>query len=140
MSLSGDTRLQHTNHGENNANTPSPEIGNSPVPFFIKPVTRGIASKVYDLYLTENFKRHFSFLNGQLETSPNSGDYLCGKELTGADILLSFPLMGARKGNKIDAEASSKLMAYIRRLEENETHVESIKKVEEMTGEKYQLF
>ncbi|GAB7366892.1 hypothetical protein MBLNU230_g1253t2 [Neophaeotheca triangularis] len=115
------------------------QIAASPVPFFIKPVTRGIADKVYNLYLTDNFAAHFAFLNGQLETSPQGGEYLCGKELTAADIMLSFPLMASVKRGKIEEGANAKLRAYVKKLEEDETHVKSVKEVEEKTGEKYDV-
>lgn len=57
-------------------------IKDAPVPFFIKPITRGIAGRVDALFLTENFKTHFSFLESQLASSPDGGEYLCGAELT----------------------------------------------------------
>ena len=108
-------------------------IKNGPQPFFIRPVTRGIAGRVESMFLLENYKTHFSFLESQLASSPDDGKYLCGKEITAADILISFPLI-AGKG-KIDANAYPKLRAYIKMLEENEVYLKSIKKAEEASGE-----
>lgn len=107
------------------------EIRNAPVPFFIKPITRGIASRVDSMYLTQNLNTHFSFLEEQLKTSPNSGKYLCGSDLTAADILMSFPLEAASQG-KIDAKAYPKLMEYIDMISKNEVNVRSVKKAEEL--------
>lgn len=67
------------------------EIRTSPVPFFIKPITNAVAGKVESGFLATNFKTHYDFLEGQLKTSPDEGGFLCGKEITAADIMLSFP-------------------------------------------------
>lgn len=106
----------------------------SQIPFFLKPITRGIAGRIDSLYLNPNFKRHFGYLESQLASSPEGGEYLCGTELTAADILMSFPLI---MGKSKQAEIGSfpKLEAYTKRLEQNEVYLRSVKKVEEVTGE-----
>ncbi|KAK5018505.1 bifunctional glutathione transferase/peroxidase [Cryomyces antarcticus] len=112
-------------------------IRNSAVPFFIKPITRGIAGKVDDLFLKPNFKTHFEFLEEQIATSPGGGEYLCGKELTGADILMSFPLIAAQGRSGLTADHYPKLCSYIFRIQEEEGYKSSIRKIEEMTGEEF---
>ncbi|TVY49360.1 Glutathione S-transferase [Lachnellula occidentalis] len=67
-------------------------IKEAPLPFFIKPITRMITSKVDEVFLTPNFETHFEFLEGQLETSPHGGSYLCGKDIMEADFLMMFPV------------------------------------------------
>lgn len=62
------------------------------VPFLIRPITHAIAGKITSLFLAPNFKTHYTFLEDQLKTSPDGGEFLCGKDLTAADILMSFPL------------------------------------------------
>lgn len=109
-----------------------PDIRNSPVPFFIKPVTRGIADKVDSFYLLDNYATHFSFLESQLASSPDNGQYLCGAEVTAADIMMTFPLMAAK--SKLDAGKYPKLIAYIERLEKEPGYVGSVKKIEEVSG------
>ncbi|KAK5122641.1 hypothetical protein LTR85_003904 [Meristemomyces frigidus] len=113
------------------------QIKNAPVYFFLKPVTRGIAANVENLYLNDNFKTHFGFLESQLATSPDGGKYLCGKDLTAADILMSYPLI-ARK-SKIDAALYPKLTAYREMLENHEGYVASTKKIEEISGEPFKI-
>ncbi|KAM0713435.1 hypothetical protein Q7P37_010397 [Cladosporium fusiforme] len=110
-------------------------IRTSPVPFFIKPVTRGIADKVDSLYLLDNYATHFSFLESQLASSPDGGEFLCGKELTGADILMSYPLMAAKP--RMDREKYPALVKFVERLEQHPGQLGSIKKIEEVTGEEY---
>lgn len=116
----------------------TPDIKNAPVPFFIKPITRGIAGRVESSFLEGNFKTHFDFLEGQLATSPDGGEYLCGKDLTGADILMSFPMIAAKtRGGGIKREIYPKLLAYIQKLETNEGYKRSIEKIEKLSGEPF---
>jgi glutathione S-transferase len=114
-----------------------PDIRDSPVPFFIKPVTRGIADKVDNLYLNDNFATHFGFLESQLTSSPDNGEYLCGASLTAADILMSYPIIAA--SDKFDAVKHPKLKAYAARIKDHEGNVGAIKKIEELTGMPYEM-
>jgi glutathione S-transferase len=114
-----------------------PDIRDSPVPFFIKPVTRGIADKVDNLYLNDNFATHFGFLESQLASSPDNGEYLCGASLTAADILMSYPIIAA--SDKFDAVKHPKLKAYAARIKAHEGNVGAIKKIEELTGMPYEM-
>ncbi|WPH03483.1 Hypothetical protein R9X50_00636300 [Acrodontium crateriforme] len=102
------------------------------VPFFVKPITRAIVSKVNAMFLDRNFKTNFDFLESQLATSPDNGEYLCGKDLMASDILMSFPLIACK--DKIDTSKYPKLTAYIQRLESNEVYIRSTKKIEELSG------
>lgn len=108
------------------------------MPFFIKPITRGIATRVEGQFLNRNYDTHFGFLESQLSSSPNGGKYLCGAELTAADILMSFPLIAASARGKIDKAKYSKLAAYIEVLEKSDGYLKSIKKIEQVSGEKFQ--
>jgi glutathione S-transferase len=96
-----------------------------------QPITRGIVSKVETSFLNGQFKTHFSYLESQLKSSPGNGQYLCGKDITGADILLSFPLISAK--SKVDKSTYPALAAYIELLDSNEVYRKSIKKVEEVS-------
>lgn len=50
---------------------------------------------------------------------------------------MSFPLIAAKERSKIDKNKYPKLMAYIDTLEAEEGYKKSVKKIEEITGEKY---
>lgn len=105
------------------------------VPWFIKPVTRLVVGQVDSLFLTPNMKTHFGFLDSQLASSPDGGQYLCGTELTAADILMSFPLIAGK--NKLDRAAFPKVAAYSDLLESHEGYKRSIEKIEEISGEPF---
>lgn len=66
-------------------------IETAPVPFFLKPVTRGIANKVRDGYLTESIRRNLDFLESTLSESP----WFAGAEMTAADVQMSFAVEAA---------------------------------------------
>lgn len=84
------------------------------------------------MFLINNFNTHFSFLESQLESSPDGGKYLCGKDLTAADILMSFPLIAGQK--KIDRAKYPKLIAYVEMLESHEGYLKSVEKIEDISG------
>jgi len=66
-------------------------IENAPLPFFLKPVAKGIAAKVRDGYLGPNIKNNLDFMELTLGKSP----WFCGDKLTAADIQMSFALEAA---------------------------------------------
>ena len=66
-------------------------IENAPVPFFIKPVTKQIATKAMAAYAGPNIELNLGYLDTALQKS----GWFCGNEMTGADILLSFPIEAA---------------------------------------------
>ncbi|KAJ7287077.1 glutathione S-transferase [Mycena rebaudengoi] len=111
-------------------------IKNAPVPFFIKPVTGKVAAGVGTGYLNNNFTTHFTFLEEQLTSAPSGGPYLCGAKLSGADILMSYPLIAAPSfGAPLSKEGYPKLWAYTELLKESEGFKRAVKKIIEVDGE-----
>jgi len=117
-------------------------LGGPDMPFFIRPISSAIASKINAAFVFPNAKRHLEFLDQLLRTSPEGGEYLCGKELTAADIMMSFPLLMARgrwkglgkwEGGSPEA-AFPRVFEYVKRLEETEGYKRSVKKIKELEG------
>lgn len=73
-------------------------------------------------------------MEGQIASSPENGQYLCGKNLTGADILLSFPLIAARGRAGLTKEKYPKLWAYVDRLENEAGYKKAVEKIVEIDG------
>ncbi|KAF2104340.1 glutathione S-transferase [Rhizodiscina lignyota] len=115
------------------------QIANAPAPFFIRPILRGIGSKVRGAFLDRNYEQNWKFIEEQLATTPEGGDFFCGKELTGADIMMLFPLEGATMMLDVKREQYPKMYAWIERMHERESYKAAIKKVEDATGEKYEV-
>jgi glutathione S-transferase len=104
------------------------------VPFFIKPITNGVASKIESGFLTRNLKNHYDFLESQLASAPDGGGFLCGHDLTAADILLSFPLEAGQSRSGFKQEQYPKIWAYIDRLHERAAYKRSVQKIVEVEG------
>ncbi|MCJ1379779.1 hypothetical protein MMC17_002882 [Xylographa soralifera] len=106
----------------------------SKAPFLIRPISNAIVNNIDSLYLTPNFKSNWDFLESQLATSPNEGKYLCGKSLTGADILMSFPLGAARGRAGVTKEKYPLLWGYVERLEAGESYKRAVQKIIDIEG------
>lgn len=115
----------------------APEIENSPVPFFIKPITRGIAGKLNSAMVNPELKNHFDFLENYLITSPSNGEFFCGQTITGADIMLHFGLEGGTKRVPLSETSYPKLYEYMRRLQGRDAYKRAADRVSEASGEKY---
>ena len=87
------------------------------------------------MFLAPNFKTNFGFLESQLATSPNGGEYLCGKELTGADILMSFPLIASKGRSGLTKEAYPRMWAYTERLQGHDGYKKAVQKIIDIEGE-----
>ncbi|KAF7289339.1 Glutathione S-transferase [Mycena indigotica] len=115
-------------------------IKTAPVPFFIKPVTSGIAGKIAKGYTDPNFVAHFQFLEDQLATAPEGGPYLCGPTLTGADLMMSYPTLLATSGSArapggLTKESHPRLFAYGEKLQESESYKRAVEKIIALEGE-----
>lgn len=86
------------------------KIADAPVPFFIKPITKGIAAKAMAAYAGPNIKLNLDYLEETLQKSP----WLCGDEMTGADIMLSFPVEAAATRTSLSDYPA--LMAFHQRI------------------------
>ena len=66
-------------------------IEEAPMPFFLRPVARGIAQKVRDAYLDANVTGNLEFMESKLRESR----WFCGDFFTAADVQMSFALEAA---------------------------------------------
>jgi glutathione S-transferase len=62
-----------------------------PVPFFVRPVVRGIADKVMTMFVDPQLKLHIEYMESELAKNP----WFAGNEFSAADIQMSFPLEAA---------------------------------------------
>lgn len=86
-------------------------IESAPMPFFVKPIARGIAGKVRDSYLDANVKRNLAFMEATLEDST----WFCGNDFTAADIQMSFPVEAAEVRTNLRADYPL-LAAFLERV------------------------
>ncbi len=83
----------------------------APVPFFVKPVTRGIADKVMKGFVGPNIERQLAFMEGELVRR----DWFAGRAFSAADIQMSFPLEAARARAGLDSRYP-RLTAWLDRV------------------------
>ena len=67
------------------------KVRGAPVPFFVKPVVRGIADKVTASYIGPNLKRLMAYMEAELATQP----WFAGDAFTAADVQMSYPVEAA---------------------------------------------
>ena len=60
-------------------------------PFFIRPIIKAVTGRVREFYLTPTTNTQLAFIESELAKRP----YFAGEQLTGADIIMSFPLEAA---------------------------------------------
>jgi glutathione S-transferase len=86
-------------------------IEKQPVPFFIKPVVKGIVGKVNKSFLDPQFKLHFDFIEAELGKS----EWFAGKEFTAADVQMSFPMEAAAARANLGSQYP-KIKAFVDRI------------------------
>ena len=75
-------------------------IETAPMPFFIRPVAKGIVDKVRDSYLDRNVTLNLEFMEATL----NETRWFCGEQMTAADIQMSFPVEAASIRTDLDQQ------------------------------------
>jgi len=86
-------------------------IEKSPVPFFAKPIVKGIAAKTKAAFIAPQLRTHLDFMEGELGKSL----WFAGEAFTAADIQMSFAVEAAQARGGLDA-SRPKLMAYLQRI------------------------
>ncbi len=86
-------------------------IESAPVPFFVKPIAKGITGKVRSNYLEPNVKRNLAFMEATLVKST----WFCGNAMTAADIQMSFAVEAAELRTDLNARYP-KLQGYLQRI------------------------
>lgn len=107
-------------------------------PFLLRPVITPIVGLVESRFLDPNLSTQLSFLESQLETAPNvsaeTPPYLTGPELSGADIMLSYPLLAGKSRAGLTEEKYPKLWAYLERLQAHDGFKRAVEKEKEALG------
>ena len=80
-------------------------------PLLIRPIAKGIASKVRDGYLDPNIKRNLEHMEATLAKST----WFCGERITGADLQMSFALEAAEVRTDL-SESYPHLAAFLERV------------------------
>ncbi len=87
------------------------KVASAPMPFFVKPVARGISAQVLKSFVMPNIERQLDFMEAELAQRP----WFAGREFSAADIQMSFPLEAAAQRAGLDARRP-KLMDWLQRI------------------------
>ncbi|KAJ7042080.1 glutathione S-transferase-like protein [Mycena alexandri] len=111
-------------------------LKSAPAPFFIRPIVSRIAAQLHTAIVVPGFATHLPFLEEQLASAPAGGPYLCGEKLTGADIMISFPLLAARQlPDALTQKNFPRLWKYTELIESSPSYKRAVEKVVELEGE-----
>ena len=87
------------------------KVASAPMPFFVKPVARGISAQVLKNFVTPNLERQLDFMEAELATRP----WFAGSEFSAADIQMSFALEASAQRAGLNA-SRPKLMDWLQRI------------------------
>jgi len=83
----------------------------APMPFFARPIARGITKKVRDAFVDPQIAAHLDFIAAELERS----EWFAGREFSAADIQMSFPLeVSAQRAGL--GEGRQKIQSFLDRI------------------------
>ena len=98
-------------------------IETAPMPFFAKPIAKGIVAKVRNGYLDANIKLNLDFMESTLSKSP----WFCGDDMTAADIQMSFAVEAAAVRTNLKDDYPS-LAAYLKRFQGRPAYQRALEK------------
>ncbi|MFK2902794.1 glutathione S-transferase [Dyella ginsengisoli] len=87
-------------------------VASSPAPFFVRPVMKGIATKVQDSFVDPQIALHLDYLEGEL----GKAGWFGGDAFSAADIQMSFPLEAAASRGGLAAASRPRLAAFLERI------------------------
>ena len=87
------------------------KIKDAPMPFFAKPIAKAIANKTLQNFVSPNVKKHLNYLENELSDT----GWFAGAELSGADIMMSFPLEAASARTNLE-DGYSNIKAFLDKI------------------------
>lgn len=99
------------------------KVKSGPMPFFAKPIAKGIAGKVTGSFIDPRLNQHLDFVEAELGDSP----WLLGESMSAADFQMSFPLEAARSRGGLGSRP--RLNAYVDRIHAHPSYQRALAKV-----------
>ena len=87
------------------------KVESSPMPFFVRPIARGIARKVKSSYVIPQINQQLDYMESELSKTA----WFAGDAFSAADIQMSFPLEAAGARGGLDAKYP-KLFDFLKRI------------------------
>ena len=87
-------------------------IETAPMPFFVRPVAKGIVRKVRAGFITPQLETHLGYMESEIGKTP----WFAGKNFTAADIQMSFPVEAAHSRAGLTAQTRPHLADWLKRI------------------------
>lgn len=87
------------------------KVKTAPMPFFIRPIAKAIANQVLNSYITPNVTTHLAMIEQHLQGKT----WFVGEALSGADVMMSFPLEALAKKPEI-AQSHPNIKQFVDRV------------------------
>lgn len=104
-------------------------IETGPMPFFARPIARGIAKKVKDSFIQPQITRHLDYLEAEIART----GWFAGSQFSAADIQMSFPVEASAARGGLDS-GRPHLMGWLQRIHALPAYQRALEK-----GGKYEL-
>lgn len=98
-------------------------IKKAKMPFFARPIARGIAQRALDGFVLPQIKTHLDYLESELSGRP----WFTGSEFTVADVQLSFPIEAARARGGLN-ESRPRLMDFLERIHQRPAYQRALER------------
>ena len=99
------------------------KIKTSPMPFFVRPIAKGIADQVLKSFVTPNVVSSMSFINDHLSRNT----WFAGDKMTAADFQMIFPLEAALNRSEA-AKQLPAIQKFVERVHATDTYKAALKK------------
>ena len=84
----------------------------APMPFFARPIARGIVDKAMSGFIAPQIKLHLDYMEGELARH----DWFAGGSFSAADVQMSFPLEAAQARGGLTAATHPRLTDWLSRI------------------------
>ena len=99
------------------------KVATAPMPFFVKPIAKGIAHKVMSTFVEPQIRTHLDFMNAELA----SREWFAGPAFSAADVQMSFPVEAAATRGGLDAKWPH-LLAWLKRVQARPAYQRALEK------------
>ena len=87
-------------------------VARAPMPFFARPIARGIVDKAMSGFIAPQIKLHLDYMEGVLARH----DWFAGGSFSAADVQMSFPLEAAQARGGLTAATHPRLTDWLSRI------------------------
>ena len=87
-------------------------VARAPMPFFARPIARGIVDKAMSGFIAPQIKLHLDYMEGELARH----DWFAGGSFSAADVQMSFPLEAAQARGGLTAATHPRLTDWLSRI------------------------